>query len=243
MKKITITENALHDMARRQQAFLSAKDVRKDKKPVGFLFCLQAVSQALFGMPYEQAKATLLSKTDEEAVTTTAHPVWLLHYGSETVLTLHGNYVCCCAPGTDMETPLHALKAQAAALAQQYGAEVQECSLPDILPEYWEMDALLKLAEDLNLFSHTQPLWCLLNESGHRFFFDGSHCPAGIDGSIEVDEDDYMDTIFWMVECTDGFEDYLSFTDLKNAKPIHGNGAGSHWVYSRDFGDVVLEVR
>lgn len=241
MKTIAITESAMHDMARRQQAFLSNKDVRKNGKPVGFLFCLQAVSQALFGVPYEEAKATLLKDHDDSAPQPS--PVWLLYYGTETVLTLHGNYVSSCAPGTDMETPLHALRAQATALARQYGATVRECQLPEILPDDWEMDALLKLADDLNLFLHADPLWCLLNESGHRFFFDGSHCAYGINDITQIDEDDFMSTVFWMVECENGFEDYLHFADLKHIKPIRGHGAGSHWIYSRPWGDVVLEVR
>jgi len=166
-----------------------------------------------------------------------ASSVLLLSYGSETVLTLNGQYVCSQGPGSDMEIPFAALSAQAVSLANQHGCTVSQVELPELLGEDWEIDDVLELAGKLGYFRYEKPFVHLLSGTPLTVIYDGV-------AQVESLDDDHMDAIrcdidsgepwrdvferklVWSPDFSKGFtscELFFSYGELGRAEEIRPN--------------------
>lgn len=152
MTNISINEKQFKTASRRLSQFV--KDRNDEGRPVSHAWMLEALSQALWQKPYGEVKATLLqdnpaSHTEVPSSLNKAGRVHILKYGNEEILLLDGEYVAGNYPGTDLETPEFVIREQAETLARSHGTFVKTVVLPEVLPEEYETDDIIKLADRL----------------------------------------------------------------------------------------------
>lgn len=225
-------------------------------KDVSHAWLLESLCRGLFGKPYGEVRSTLLAApvevgSGETAGNNVAPRVLLIDYGSETFLTLDGQYVTSTCPGTDMELPDFAIQAQAGTLASLHETWVHRVELPELLNEEWEADDVIGLAEMLGYFRYARPLHELLDRgplvifksAAERWVLDGDYMD---ELRALVDEGQpwrqgIREEIVWSPDFTVGFDKYelyCTLADLGAAK----ESAPNVWVIPSASGPDV-EIR
>lgn len=251
MTTIHVNESTIRDFADRLKGKCIAKHAKHGQR-------LQAITQALFGVTYEEAKKRgLISPNSTVSPVTkkemTISSVWILHYGHETILVSNGNYVTGSFDGTDLVTPRSAMLNMAIELSRQLHCEWRETTLPKVLGDEYEVDDIIQLATKLHLFDHEFPLWYAVHQPA-QWDFDGLRCESTISDDVDERVEDAIQctgelsgawgAILWFVECptTRGMvEDYLTLHDIANAIPVEKDV----WKYARKTlnGNEYISIR
>ncbi|KRW83664.1 hypothetical protein [Marinobacter sp. P4B1] len=234
----TITEKQLKKAAKYLKRELNMPG--RAGKPVTHAWLLESLCQGLYGKPYGELRAALFSGqhgAELDSGVNAASPVLLLSYGSETVLTLNGEYVCSQSPGSDMEIPLSALSAQAASLASQHGCTASQVELPELLGDEWEIDDILELAGKLGYFRYKKPFVHLLSGTPVTVIYGGVAQVESLDGDhmdairCDIDSGEPWRDVFerklvWSPDFSKGFtncELFFSYEELGRAEEIRPN--------------------
>ena len=247
MLSVKVDNSQFKAMAKRFREQCSLRGIAMNNQSA-----LQIVAHTLLGKPYEEIKATLLdTATPAEQA---PYSVCVLHYGSESLLLLNGNYITGCYPGTDLEIPLRTLLDQGHTLAAQHNTVLKEVHLPAILAPDFETDDMIRLAERMGeLKPHPSIFDCfemvdsgkktvLIDDNKGVYSLNGDYLgeletAAENDGdylgeletAAENDEDPFSVTV-WMPEYYDNegqfFEFFVSFAELCDATT---NDNGQTW--------------
>lgn len=236
---IVLTEAQMKQAANRMKADIRVR--LEEGKSVSHAWLLESMSKGLFGKPFNEARSTLLAAPVEKRSPGTrsnnvAPRVLLIDYGSETFLTLDGQYVTSTCPGTDMELSDSAIQRQAGTLANLHNTWGHRVELPELLNEDWEADDVIDLAKMLGYFRYARPLHELLDK-GPLVIFKGAAERWALDGGyVDVfqsyaDEgqpwrDTFKQEIVWTPEFEAGgdkYELYLTFDELGAAKEASPN--------------------
>lgn len=156
-----------------------------------------------------------------------APAVHLLHYGSETLLTLNGRYICGAFPGTDLECPVEILESEADSLAQAHGGGWRSVELPDLFGVEFETDDIIELAQRLGYFRYWAPLFEMLTQRG----------AAGvlIDDGVVYGAHPMRDADFGL-----GFREYVSEQEIDWREAMEGYVA-VQWDFP-DHGDLMPDI-
>jgi len=218
--ELTLSEARLKTAAKHLKKELTALTGEK----FGHAESLQLISQALFSKPFEEVKALMAQCETADAVQPVSNafnPVMLVSYGSETYLLNGADYIGMMAVGTDMEIPYRALYQQAVSLSVALGFEedaLRLIDLPEILPEDYEIDDLLKVVEALGYTRYEKPLIELIEEKASAALIEGHYTPYLLDGDwvgeAANEEDGCLSATVWHAECKESYEMYEFFFSL-----------------------------
>lgn len=236
---IVLTEEQMKLAASRMNSDIQER--LKGDKGVSHAWLLESLSKGLFGKPYGEVRSTLLAspveqRSGELAGNNVAPRVLLIDYGSETFLTLDGQYVVSTCPGTDMELPDFAIQAQAGTLANLHDTWVHRVELPELLNEDFEADDVIDLAEMLGYFRYARPLHEILDKgplvifksAAERWALDGGYTDVFQSYADEGQpwRDTFKQEIVWTPEFESGgdkYELYFTFAELGAAKEASPN--------------------
>jgi hypothetical protein len=199
---------------------------------------LQLMSQAFFDKSFEELSTTLLVDTSETAVLIKKllcdiPQVVLAYYGNETVLIVKGKYHVSRAIGTDMEIKLVDICNQADSMARTLGSKVDYVYLPEILPDEWEYDDIVKLAINMGYGVVKESIFDLLDNNDIQIFINGSRADSQLCGewksemaseyNASDDATDAKEHLVWLPEVNANNnnpfnEFFFTFEDLCNAK-------------------------
>lgn len=243
MLTLTLDEARFKEITRRLTDTLAQKDITLKHQSA-----LQAMSQALFGKPYEEIKATLLL----DSAPAQASNVTLIHYRGESILMLNGRYITGAFPGTDLETPYPILESQGHALASSHDTTLKVMTLPEILAPDFETDDVIALANKMGFLSAHPSIFEMFDrvDTGEKaIFLDDMHCPFSLNSDYyselesALDEDGSEDDVtIWMPEMSTNegfFEFFVTFGQLCQATT---DDNGKTWVVSQPDGESLRVV-
>jgi hypothetical protein len=245
MTNISVTEAQLKTASSR---LVKAVKARSDEgKSVSHAWMLEALSQAFWQKPYGEIKATILDNNPKESkgdpsLNNKAGRVHILEYGNEEILVLDREYVTGNFPGTDLEVPSDFIDKQAETLAGSHGSFVKRVILPEVLPEDYETDDIINLADRLGYFQYRQPFIEAIDDC-LEMYLNGDSCGFGLDDGFEgsfqwelqtTDFEELMEEHpVWMPEVFHAavlHEYFFSLNDLGRAKEI----SPGHWALGKD---------
>ncbi len=220
----------------------AAHKYKEENPSLTYTQALQKVSVILFDKPYEEIKKTLLDKQQEK------NSVIIVEYGSESILTLNGEYVSQCCVGTDMEIPISKLESMAESLACANNTKYHRVFLPVVLKDSFETEDILSLAKYMGYFNE-QNIFDEIESSDTTIIVNDMLSPYKFDGdweneiadSVESDED-YRDFCLWHIETEKGYDKYeffISFKELCEAKQINNNT----WIINYENLDLKVEIK
>lgn len=249
---IALSEAQMKKAAGRMKGMIAARV--NEGRAVSHAWMLECLSHGFFGKPYGEVRTTLLNAPDEGVVSTkktgnVAPRVILIEYRSELILTVDGEYVTGSFPGTDLEIPKSAMRSQAENLAHLNDSVVGFVELPELLPDDWETDDILELADRLGYFTYKTPFHELI-ERDPLVVFKNSAVRWGMDGDYldnlkgEIEAKPWRSVvsqeIAWSPEFQSGadkYELYFSLQDLGRAKEVKP----CHWVIRSEELDCTFE--
>lgn len=227
---IRISEANIKSVAR------TIRDLTRENASPSYMQVLQSVCQGLWGKSYEEARATLMSSRTNRSGTedgqkndafAPAPAVHLLHYGSETILTVNGRYICGAFPGTDLECPVEILESEADLLAQAHGSGWRDIELPKLLDGEFETEDIIELARRLGYFRYWAPLFEILTQRGATGVL--------IDDGVVYGAHPMRDADFEL-----GFRDHV-YEQGSDWREVMEGYVAVHWDFP-DHGDLMPEI-
>lgn len=236
MQNVILTQSKFKKMAHRL-----AREQRKAGVDLPHQSVLQMLSRAIFDKPYEEVRATSFAPETQVAQpvaqAVSAKSVYtLLHYGNESILLKDGEYISGNYPGTDLFISERAFIENAKTLAGISGGELIHERLPEMLPEGFETDDVIRLARKLGMLQGHDSIYNLIEASGvikvdgrvTEYTLSGEYL-SEIETAFENGESPF-DVCIWMPETTDKLglhEYYFTLGELSRARTSDG---GKTWL-------------
>jgi phosphoribosyl-ATP pyrophosphohydrolase len=232
---------------------LLLKDIHQslgiDKSVLSNNQLLQKISQAFFSKPYEEAKETILTNNKNNTEQSVAK-VFLLHYSSEIVLTLNGQFYSATHTNLDNEITIEEIQRQAKELAKNHNSFVDNAYLPEIISEDDSFDYadIVLLAESMGNFKYEQTLFDLIENEASKIFIDGEHSHYKLDSEwqteivSECEDNDFEEYLIWHPEVGDNKshnfkEFYFSFKNIAQAIKKEDNS----WIIRENNGAITAQ--
>lgn len=207
----------------------------------------QVLAVALYDKSYKEVSEIHLKSAVIELKN-----VSILKYGNESILTLNGAYINATFPGTDLEISYDSLMSVAYSLASQFGTEVKEITLPDILASDYQTEDVIELAKKMGYCTLVPSIFECIEKAGNgasKVFIDGMYCKYGLNDdfvgdlqSAADDGEDPFDVPVWTVDLSSGSKEYeyfILFDDLCNA--ITKDGGKTWMLPQKEEKDIKIE--
>lgn len=237
MHNVIFTESKFKKMAHRL-----AREQRKAGVELPHQSVLQMLSRAIFDKSYEEVRATSfvpdtqVSQSVAPAGKENAPVCTILEYGQESILLRNDEYVSGNYPGTDLSVDGRIFIENAKSLAASLGASLIQERLPEILPEGFETDDVIRLARKLGMLKEHDSIFNLIEGSG-VIKIDGKVTEYTLSGEylsdVEIafgNGESPFDVCVWMPETADKLglhEYYFTLGELSRART---SDAGKTWL-------------
>lgn len=237
MQNVIFSESKFKKMAQRL-----SREQRKAGVHLPHQSVLQMLSRAIFDKPYEEVRATSFapdtpaSQSVAPAVNISKSVYAMLQYGNESILLKDGEYISGNYPGTDLAVSERVYMDNAKALAASFGASLIQERLPEILPEGFDTDDVIRLARKLGMLQDHDSIFNLIEESG-VIKIDGRVTEYTLCGEYLSDVETAFkngeipfEVCIWMPETIDKVglhEYYFTLGELSRARTSDG---GKTWV-------------
>lgn len=235
---LNLTEDKMKAGTKRLLSELRLAGVNVDS--LGYNKALHVFSKAILDKPYEEVKGAYFDKQSKPEHT--YHFVMILSCGSNDILVVDGCYEGATNPGTDLESPYHALEAQAEGFARKLGVSVRKVTLPDILDDPESDDEWVDLAREMGYFELHGSIFDQFEAD--QIFVDGHYTAYSIDGDFEHQlegSDDPDGEVIWHAEAEEGSEKYEFFFTFGELKQARYQGKGTWMVpNATNAGKLVL---
>jgi hypothetical protein len=140
---------------------------------------LQKISQALFSKSFEEVEKTIFSEK-KDFLENGVSRVFLIHYGSETLLVVDGELEIATFSGNSGENTFNMILREAEKITKKLNASpFKKIILPRILGNNWSYVDVIKLADKMGYFKYSKTLFEVI-DSNKMKVLDGSYLSFGL---------------------------------------------------------------